>query len=377
MNGPVCHGMILSLRDGLCGYNSDMIKGKPRIRGVRLVLAALLLSTIPLRPILADVVITLQPGIDVSDGVSPGTLIPVDILLSVEEGDEPLADVRAIQLNFRASSPGISLDNFIWLLEPTIDAELYLLNRTFPQPSAAYISNSRREGMILDLDEDPLLVASMDVTVNGTGSIDLRFDDEDDITANDITLIRAGFGSLQEFTFARGNISGGRVSITVVGGGPDQDRDGVPDATDAFPTDPTESKDSDEDGVGDNADTDDDGDDIPDDDDDFPNDPDENVDTDRDGTGDAADTDDDNDNVLDTADAFPLDPTESRDTDGDGIGDNADPDSPDDRNQGPRATSGLCGATPVAAALALFGGLASLKFACRNRRRGDFISDFD
>ena len=45
----------------------------------------------------------------------------------------------------------------------------------------------------------------------------------------------------------------------------DSDGDGWGDNSDAFPTDPTEWVDTDEDGIGDNADTDDDGDGIPDD----------------------------------------------------------------------------------------------------------------
>ncbi|OFW05420.1 MAG: hypothetical protein A3I61_14465 [Acidobacteria bacterium RIFCSPLOWO2_02_FULL_68_18] len=70
---------------------------------------------------------------------------------------------------------------------------------------------------------------------------------------------------------------------------PDGDLDGVSDATDVFPLDPTES-----------------------------------VDTDGDGTGDNADADADGDGAPDVTDAFPLDPAESADTDGDGIGSNAD-----------------------------------------------------
>ena len=49
----------------------------------------------------------------------------------------------------------------------------------------------------------------------------------------------------------------------------------------------------------------------------------ETIDTDADGIGNNADTDDDGDSVLDTADAFPLDKTETIDTDADGIGNNA------------------------------------------------------
>ncbi|MGZ9898945.1 thrombospondin type 3 repeat-containing protein [Shewanella gaetbuli] len=111
---------------------------------------------------------------------------------------------------------------------------------------------------------------------------------------------------------------------------PDIDGDGVVDEEDAFPQDPNETIDSDEDGIGNNADPDDDNDGVADSDDAFPLDDSESVDTDEDGIGNNADTDDDNDGVLDTDDAFPLDETESVDTDGDGIGNNADPDDDND-----------------------------------------------
>lgn len=110
----------------------------------------------------------------------------------------------------------------------------------------------------------------------------------------------------------------------------DSDGDGVLDKDDAFPADPTETLDTDKDGIGNNADTDDDNDGVLDADDAFPLDASESVDTDNDGIGNNADTDDDNDGVLDTDDAFPLDALESVDTDSDGIGNNADTDDDND-----------------------------------------------
>ena len=76
---------------------------------------------------------------------------------------------------------------------------------------------------------------------------------------------------------------------------PDADRDGFVDPADVFPSDPTEWRD-----------------------------------TDADGIGDSADPDDDNDSVADTEDSFPLDGSEWADVDHDGIGDNADNDLPGD-----------------------------------------------
>ncbi|MCI0635459.1 MAG: right-handed parallel beta-helix repeat-containing protein [Actinobacteria bacterium] len=125
----------------------------------------------------------------------------------------------------------------------------------------------------------------------------------------------------------------------------DSDGDGVVDVNDAFPTDPDESVDTDGDGTGDNADTDDDNDGVPDADDAFPKDPNESVDTDGDGIGDNADTDDDNDGVPDADDAFPTDPNETVDTDGDGVGDNADTD--DDGDGLDDAAEGVLGTDPL------------------------------
>lgn len=110
----------------------------------------------------------------------------------------------------------------------------------------------------------------------------------------------------------------------------DTDNDGVVNASDDFPNDPTETIDTDSDGIGNNADTDDDGDGYADINDDFPLNSFEHVDTDNDGAGDNSDIDDDGDGVADLADAFPLDPTETIDTDNDGIGNNADDDDDGD-----------------------------------------------
>ena len=117
----------------------------------------------------------------------------------------------------------------------------------------------------------------------------------------------------------------------------DLDGDGVIDSLDAFPSNSAETVDTDGDGTGNNADTDDDNDGVLDTDDAFPLDDSETLDSDGDGIGnnsdddkdndgipDVTDTDDDNDGVDDSLDAFPFNPNETTDTDGDGIGDNSD-----------------------------------------------------
>ena len=155
----------------------------------------------------------------------------------------------------------------------------------------------------------------------------------------------------------------------------DDDGDGVVNAIDAFPNDPTEQLDTDGDGLGNNVDSDDDNDGLADEIELFsafelllsipgdsrnvfvnPDDPrnyltnplnpdtdgdgcidsidtnptNPSADTDGDGICDDGDVDDDNDGVADIDDAFPLDAGESADTDNDGIGNNADTDDDND-----------------------------------------------
>jgi outer membrane protein assembly factor BamB len=133
----------------------------------------------------------------------------------------------------------------------------------------------------------------------------------------------------------------------------DLDGDGVVNARDAFPYDPTESADTDgdgagnnkdncpevanpgqadmdEDGLGDACDGDMDGDGVANEQDLFPNDPTEWADSDGDGTG-------------DNGDAFPNDPTEWADSDGDGVGDNGDCAPLDPMYYQPDCTGKECG----------------------------------
>ena len=69
---------------------------------------------------------------------------------------------------------------------------------------------------------------------------------------------------------------------------------------------------------------------IPNDNDDFPNNPKEWKDSDQDGIGDNKDSDDDNDGYNDTEDLFPNNSAEYNDNDLDGIGDNEDLDDDND-----------------------------------------------
>ena len=119
----------------------------------------------------------------------------------------------------------------------------------------------------------------------------------------------------------------------------DTDGDGVNNADDAFPYDPSETTDLDGDGIGDNADLDDDGDNYNDDVDVFPRDASEWIDTDGDGIGNNKDSDDDNDGVEDGADQFPLDARGSKDSDNDGMPDQWETDNGLDPNDASDAES--------------------------------------
>ena len=115
----------------------------------------------------------------------------------------------------------------------------------------------------------------------------------------------------------------------------DIDGDGYENTDDFFPLDKSEWIDSDNDGIGDNADTDDDNDNWLDADElECGTDPldssDTPLDTDGDQEADCIDLDDDNDSYPDTEDLFPLDAQEWSDNDLDGIGDNADLDDDND-----------------------------------------------
>ena len=115
----------------------------------------------------------------------------------------------------------------------------------------------------------------------------------------------------------------------------DDDNDGVPDSLDAFPTDDTQTIDSDGDTIGDSLDPDDDNDGWTDVDEascqtDHLDTMDVPADNDRDGECDLVDGDDDNDGVIDLDDAFPNNPLEREDSDDDGVGDNSDNDDDGD-----------------------------------------------
>lgn len=312
----------------------------------------------------AALIVTLAPQtadmIPIDGPVPTGSEIVVDVLLSVDGSDNPLRDIRFIQLDFGASSPELVRGPLVWMLDPGISDASYLAFND-PIPSVTYLGTSRVDGFILDLNATPVRVAALTVTVNGSGILTLQ--NASTVNPSSATVVSAGFTAPSLFSSNDGNISGGTLALTVdMNPPPDSDGDGVIDSEDSFPLDPNESTDADGDGIGDVMDTDDDGDGVPDVDDAFPLDGTETVDTDGDGVGDVADPDDDNDGVVDTDDAFPLDPDRSAAEDGGGT-------TPGGGGGG-GAAGGLCGVSMVGTLTFLMFGLAALRPSARRFRRG-------
>lgn len=374
-----------------CKRNADLISGacsntgRSRPNGAitqmrrSIGLGLVAIGTILAAHVRGDVVVTLRP-VDaqmnpIAGGVAPGTPVVVDIMLAADGDDVPLADVRMLQFDFGATGTAIQLGDFTWLVDTSAYAFQTQPTETLPLAGAVSLLFGSNPDLI-SLDVDPVRVATIEVTVNGNGTLNV-------VGSNDVgqasrANIDAGFGPRVTFSLGMGNLAGGVFEFSVEetpgpddgentppgpdggidtdGDGidddldPDDDNDGVVDTEDDFPLDPTETTDSDGDGIGDNADA-------------FPLDPEETTDTDSDGVGDIADTDDDGDGVEDTDDAFPTDATETTDSDGDGIGDNAEQGS----RTGSRTGGGLCGVAMLTTSIFIWCGLAGLRLAGRSR----------
>ncbi|MDO8631322.1 MAG: thrombospondin type 3 repeat-containing protein [Phycisphaerales bacterium] len=339
-------------------------------------------------------------GAPLASPVAAGTTAQIDILLSVDGADDPLPDLRHLRFDFLATSPGISVGAFAW----KVSSNAYIFFGSPPNVDAVS-TLSESSSILLTLTATPTRVATVEVTIDGTGTLDITNPNATD--TNSGARFRASFDFENVFSLFDGNLSGGTLDFVVddgggstpppVGGGGDgtpqptfdSDNDGVINANDAFPSNPLEIKDTDGDGVGDNADTDDDGDGVPDAEDAFPLNQAEVLDTDGDGIGDNLDPDDDGDGVVDSLDALPLnpaetvdsdadgvgdntdvfpdDPTETTDSNGDGIGDNADNSDGDTQTSSPPSPVRLCGVGMLAPSLLIFAALCGVRPSRRNR----------
>ena len=332
--------------------------------GRRVAIAIAALAALATTPARADLIVNLAPQ-DASMNPIEGDVpvngqVFVDILLSVDGDDNPLADLRGLIFDFAATDSAIVLGAFTWDVDPIAYS---FRTDAMPAPSATSLLFSSGPGLI-SLDEVPQSVATIAITVNADGTLDAI--GSTGLAQTSQATFSARFDFPVAFSLAAGSLRAGTLDLTVAGPTAlDRDGDGVPNTDDAFPDDPTESVDTDGDGIGNNADAYDDADGTEDSADDFPLDPTEVTDTDGDGVGDNADPDDDGDNVIDGNDVFPLDPTEWADSDGDGIGDNAEMDTE------PQPTPRMCGTAMLGTSLFILCGLGGLRAQRRiYRQRG-------
>lgn len=207
-------------------------------------------------------------GQPVTGSVGVNDALTVEVFLSVDAADDPLLDLRGIQLDFTASSPAIEVSSFTWMLEPGLGDAMYVQFANLPSPSVAYTGLSRAEGLILDLTTTPTRVASFDVVVGGAGTLNVIGSIKDGFTG--AGMVSVDFTSPVRFTVLEGTLTGGTLDLSIGGPGGtggsgggdsgggstvvDSDGDGVVDGNDAFPNDSTETTDTDGDGVGDVAD---------------------------------------------------------------------------------------------------------------------------
>ena len=145
------------------------------LRHVKLGLLGLLVGLAS--PVMASVIITLEPFDEqdnpITGSVPTGTQVVVDILLSADAEDSPLADVRQLRFDFSETSLTLELGEFTWTFDSLEDHGLYLTDedREVLQWEAGYRSLSGAEGTIISLDETPVRVAIVEVTVNGKNTL--------------------------------------------------------------------------------------------------------------------------------------------------------------------------------------------------------------
>ncbi len=160
-------------------------------------------------------VITLEArnldGESLATTVEAGTQAQIDVALSVDAADAPLSDLRGLQFDFSGTSTSITVDSFEWSVNST--AYSFVTN-TLPTVAAITLMSSGSP-MLLALTDQPVLVATVDITIDGTGVLDLRNPDSPD--TNTAAWFRAGFATTKEFSLFDENLSGGTISFTVAG----------------------------------------------------------------------------------------------------------------------------------------------------------------
>ncbi len=174
-----------------------------------------------------DIVVTLE--VSDADGpvtgrVRPGTELFVDILLSVRPEDDPLKELRSIQLDFRGTGAGLELTDFEWLFDELGLPGSYFADLDLPSFARA---DHIGAGDILDLDSEPLSVGRATITANDSATFDVTGAEVADPDNVDQGLrFRAGVDDPRDFSIFDGDVQGGTVSIRVGRRGGDDNENG-------------------------------------------------------------------------------------------------------------------------------------------------------
>lgn len=186
------------------------------MRKVSLLAAAVTLSFAA--PAWAAVEITLTPrdaeGNEVTGPVEAGTTLTVDLVLAVEAGDADVSDVREVRFDLTASSSNLAIGEFTWTLDLESGDDLYLELNTPPIYNVIYLGLEPTEGTILAITETPQVVATVEVTVEGDGTLEVL--NLNAASGDQGAQISAGFDDPVELTAAGGDLIGGTLELTVV-----------------------------------------------------------------------------------------------------------------------------------------------------------------
>lgn len=174
----------------------------------------------------AGVVIDLQPNFQ--GPPQPGQLIPVDVLLSSNEGLIP--NIRSFQFDVQDNTPGGQFSNEIfvdpnfpdrWQWSAPMTGPNWFTLDPIPVPRANWILPQPQPGQLINLTNVPQKVASITVQFNSPGFLDVT--NRDDPNPNPIdegAFFRSGFGMnidgnpVRDFSvFGGGEVLGGRVFI--------------------------------------------------------------------------------------------------------------------------------------------------------------------
>ncbi|WPD24614.1 MAG: PKD domain-containing protein [Candidatus Electrothrix scaldis] len=189
--------------------------------------------------------------------VSPGESIELEITVEIP-GDTYLMDKDVIWLYVDSKmNPNMGVSGFVNIIavennSPVVDAGLDL---TVYEGEVALLSGSFTDSDFQDthtvqIDWNDGQIEGVPI---GVGNI---------ISSSHLYQEAGTYTAIVSVTDDKGGTGTDSIQVTVI---PDRDRDGVIDSEDAFPDDPTEWLDTDSDGIGNNADTDDDNDGMPDD----------------------------------------------------------------------------------------------------------------